>query len=827
MAMKKILSETFIKTLTIGSLFVMYVLVVQIFWNAWRSPSKTTLVYIDFFGEAAQEAIILIFIAVLIPFGFYLIARDHYRSIMRRVWVFLLTTLFIPFLFSNQVPSILGTISEISPSDDVEIWDAVAPAQWSRVYTKFDISILSGYEGNLSAKYIVKEYSFDTYDANITRGLSQTWTEGDSKEDIWAIGQDLAEEQNFADEGDSWWSLNVTAQLAQAISDGYENFTIILEDPDWQMSEVNGKNSASAQQIYIGNSTGSPPDKKGWYSRDSPGTTNDPYLEVDTTTGGLYPVCGEILGEPSYMLPNITYTVYSAATDPDGGNDIDYMELSMSSDHSTYMVTFRWDEDTNTFTQQAGLSYAWLNISASTRATITDGYNVTWVYIPLVGWRENCIDFGNYVRDGEGNSDGPDWNDHNSWYTNRLSIRNATVYWEDILPSVDQWTENIWVDDILQNEDWIDWGESLDTKGYVTWHNTSIIYNGTFGFPNAELVVNGTNVGGTYYDTLDANGYFDIQNYITPDFLDYDWNVTVVLADLPTNITEGPAYEFPGVHDLWLSSEAYFEEQTIQVAGLSSDMEISVDGATATAGAWTGDTESLQYSIGGTGKHPVFCFEVDGLEDAYEIVDAKLFLYVWDERTWDADDEALFRVFSNTTHVGIEHNDNQFIDDDWDSYQDITDHYVANEFVSTTHTVVGTFDTVYGKWIDLPPAMLSQWLGLTDPYGQGYVTFWLNGTANTDDGHYTDFSMSENYLNMQPKLKLQYLTHNTSSDYVSSSLSLGAATTDEGTESGVWEGQTGMSYNYMPEQLESATPFNITVTDTGTDHATPGIAPTG
>ena len=83
--MKKILSESFIKTLTLGSLFIMYLLVVQIFWNAWRSPSKTTLVYINFFGEATQEAIILIFIAVLIPFGFYLIARDHYRSIMRSI----------------------------------------------------------------------------------------------------------------------------------------------------------------------------------------------------------------------------------------------------------------------------------------------------------------------------------------------------------------------------------------------------------------------------------------------------------------------------------------------------------------------------------------------------------------------------------------------------------------------------------------------------------------------------------------------------------------------------------------------------------------------
>lgn len=343
-------------------------------------------------------------------------------------------------------------------------------------------------------------YMFTT-DNKVGYGGHSSW---DSRTDIYdnhvvngdfvAAGEDFSEFQSTG---------QVTCDLPDAwIEDHWlpgsdEHLTLWLEPQDFESSDV----------VNI-------------QSREGSGGI-DPTLEIqweeydcDSTN---------ISGQDAEMYANATYTVTFYAESTAGYTDIDKLYGGMSYDHSSYLYAWSYDEDTDTFAEEAGAGYGVLNtgscsaVESGDRVTATFNFTLDW------DWYESLvIDYGIRVTMNTRSYDtGWFWDNSNADYENDLHLDTLTV-------------NRVSADVNVEDGGWVQTSEALNITGYVYFQNSKIASAYTNHI--ADLWVDGEDMGASYNDTLDANGFFNI-TYTTPAPQDWDWSLDVQLE--PTSIPSG------------------------------------------------------------------------------------------------------------------------------------------------------------------------------------------------------------------------------------------------------------------------------------------------
>ncbi len=156
------------------------------------------------------------------------------------------------------------------------------------------------------------------------------------------------------------------------------------------------------------------------------GDSHQPYMNVTYTEAGVNNIPsndGSVLTNPSdtdnLYAAYQEYLFTSNVSDADGFADIDYIELSAYSGSSYWTV--RYDEDTDTFSEELGASYIVLGGSSSATEAGND-IDVTW-YIEI-DWSHSDLtnyDLRQYVVDDEPESDTDDY-DLNYDYETRVDI---------------------------------------------------------------------------------------------------------------------------------------------------------------------------------------------------------------------------------------------------------------------------------------------------------------------------------------------------------------------------------------------------------------------
>jgi len=68
--------EKLVKVVGVASMFVFSLLMLLTFFDAYVSPSKSTRVFINFFGEAQIELLILLILAVVQSIAFVMVMRE-------------------------------------------------------------------------------------------------------------------------------------------------------------------------------------------------------------------------------------------------------------------------------------------------------------------------------------------------------------------------------------------------------------------------------------------------------------------------------------------------------------------------------------------------------------------------------------------------------------------------------------------------------------------------------------------------------------------------------------------------------------------------------
>jgi hypothetical protein len=443
------------------------------------------------------------------------------------------------------------------------------------VFIRWDISGLPTGGTLLRAKMELYHYNIDAGsdgDWTIHRVDNQTWSDASSAEDCWnmAIGDNETKKVGGVGEyvygtpvDGAAYNYTVTG-LVKADYDVANTYTSIrIEDPD------NVPTGGASDQYRLGGeedmmyglsynlTDGESRVQWAGHFWDDPPAAYEGHLFVQFKSESPQVDADDITNEPSYLFPNQTYSVYSVVRDTNGRNNLATVRLHLSIDHTTYLVSFEWDNATDVFTQITGTDYTWLNTSACSSSDVpTNGWNLTWTFIPLTGWEEGCIDYGTYAEDSLGDSDS-DWNNHNSWYTDRVWVYSMTALWEE-------------QSDILEDGDRIGLSETLNVSGSVYWYNTTQAVDSTTFPITADLYVGGTDVGASYNDTLDTSGDYQFSDYTTPSSEEFDWSIDTKLDEstLPTGIVEAPSFDNG-------RSPIFLTDQTI-ISNLPSEYRLTI-----------------------------------------------------------------------------------------------------------------------------------------------------------------------------------------------------------------------------------------------------------
>jgi len=254
----------------------------------------------------------------------------------------------------------------------------------------------------------------------------------------------------------------------------------------------------------------------------------EPYLEISYTLWSA-PVANavDITDEPTYLLPGQDYEVKTIISDVDGRTNLNKGFLYISEDHTTYRVRFDWTRSSDNFTQGEGASYVTLNVSASSSVEYgANGYQLTWNFTATRDWKEGSMDWANSANDAQGKTTA-NWNNLNTWYTDRLWVHSISVYW-------------ISEETYLEDSDGVNTDQSLNITGYIYWYSTTQAYDLGFGTPITKLFIDGSDEGATYNDSIASNGFYNI-SYTTPLVADWSWALDIELGIIPTGMSEGPS----------------------------------------------------------------------------------------------------------------------------------------------------------------------------------------------------------------------------------------------------------------------------------------------
>jgi hypothetical protein len=348
------------------------------------------------------------------------------------ILVIFLAGVFIPLIIPLEViPVRAHNLSyTIDPAiEDVAYDSTVGGTANCQSLAKWDVTSIPTGKTVTNATVYLKTETSDEGDNDVMFFYiaNQTWTEDDTAADLDSIveGANTTFTNTFLS-SNTWYSFNVTDFFNTNY--GNDNFSVAFEDPDYP-SQGGIVGAKLANHLRTGNNLFGEPDCD-IHSKEDGGGIEGPYLVVFLETETPVASAANILNEPAYMLYLENYTVYSSITDPDGQTDIDYAKLYISDDHTSNMAEFRWTYSTGVFSLDAGSGNVTLHTAECSNASITNGWNITWVFQPLIPWERGDYDFGSYAIDEHAASDGVNWGDQNAYmggYRDQAALEDVYV----------------------------------------------------------------------------------------------------------------------------------------------------------------------------------------------------------------------------------------------------------------------------------------------------------------------------------------------------------------------------------------------------------------
>ncbi len=243
------------------------------------------------------------------------------------------------------------------------------------------------------------------------------------------------------------------------------------------------------------------------------------------------PTAYYLFGADQMQYAGKEYSFTTRHQDDDGASEIKYAYASIGTSPSD--ISFRCEPNTGSnpsVTITRGSSY--ISSATTSRTTITNGYDITWVY--TIGWNwthDDKSDIDYYAFTTDLNGANSDWyvSNQNADYENELIVKYVSFFLNDSAYSEDGNT-------FLTEDEWFRGGTGVKAEGVICYEGADTIYPPDDA---CDVRLYANNEDSDNVDTsLGGNGEFDTSFYITPSEsgIDSDFDFEIRLENIASDL---------------------------------------------------------------------------------------------------------------------------------------------------------------------------------------------------------------------------------------------------------------------------------------------------